>query len=198
VALPTLPADAVELGNADTLELEFRIGGSGKAGVSFKFAGGKSQTLTGVVKADAMRRTVTKDGKKVPEIVPMPDGLIEFGGSGLSLKYHTRPRLSRYTEAQQAGLASRWESLAGAAQSWVPLEVRADAGGVELWLAGRYGGRLLSESRLVEVSLSLGKGGEVRGERAFTRANTGRYLALDVRQIAQPGVMKDGTVSSGD
>ncbi len=195
LALPMLPADAVELGKADTLELEFRVGGSGKVGTSFKFADGKSQTLNGVVKADAMRRTVTKDGKKVPEMVPMPDGLIDFGGSGLKLQYHTRPRLSRYTEAQQAELAARWESLAGAAQSWVPLEVRVDAGGAELWLSGRYGGRLLSESRLVEVSFKFGEGGEVRGERAFTRADTGRYLALDVRRIAQPGAMKDGTVS---
>ena len=42
--------------------------------LAFKFADGKTQTLLGAVKADAWKRTVEKDGKKVPELVPMSDG----------------------------------------------------------------------------------------------------------------------------
>ena len=158
----------------------------------FKFADGKAQTLLGAVKADTLKRTVEKDGKKTPEMVPMADGWIEFTGAGLRFQYHSRPCLTRYTEAQQADLAKVWETLPAASQCWVPLEVRADAAGAELWMDGRYCGRMASESRLTEVSFKLEADGAVRGERTFTRADSGMFLPLDVRRIARPGVMKDG------
>ena len=68
----------VLLNDANTVQAEFRVGASGKIGIAFKFADGKTQTLLGVVKADEMKRTVEKDGKKVPVGTPMPDALIEF------------------------------------------------------------------------------------------------------------------------
>lgn len=192
---PAAESQAVALKDADTLEAEFRAGPAGKIGLAFRFADGKTQTLLGAVKDDALKRTVEKEGKKVPEMSPMPDGAIEFSGPGLKFQYHSRPYLARYTEAQQADLAKVWETLPAASQSWVPLEVRSDAAGAELWLDGRYCGRLASESRLTEVSFKLEPGGEVRGERAFTRTDHGKFLALDVRRIARPGVMQEASVS---
>ncbi len=194
-APPAAESQAVVLKDADTMEAEFRVGVAGKIGLMFKFADGKTQTLLGVVKEDVLKRTVEKDGKKVPEMSPMPDGAIEFSGPGLKFQYHSRPYLTRYTEAQQADLAKVWDALPAASQCWVPLEVRADAQGAELWLDGRYCGRWASESRLTEVSFQLEAGGEVRGGRAFTRADNGKFLALDVRRIARPGVMKEASVS---
>ena len=185
----------VALNGADTAEAEFRVGASGKIAVMFTFADGKVQTLLGVVKGDTQKRTVEKDGKKTPEMVPMADGLIEFTGAGLRFQYHSRPCLARYTEAQQADLAKVWDTLPAASQCWVPLEVRADAAGAELWLEGRYCGRVASESRLTEVSFKLEANGEVRGERSFTRANSDMFLPLDVRRIARPGVMKTASAS---
>ncbi len=188
-------SQAVVLKNADTMEAEFRLGAAGKIGLTFKFADGKTQTLVGVVKEDVLKRTVEKEGKKVAEMSPMPDGAIEFAGSGLRFQYHSRPCLARYTEAQQADLVKIWDALPAASQCWVPLEVRADAAGAELWMDGRYCGRMASESRLTEVIFQLEAGGEVRGERAFTHKDNGKFLALDVRRIARPGVMQEATVS---
>lgn len=185
----------VALNGADTADAEFRVGESGKIAVMFKFADGKAQTLLGAVKADTQKRTVEKDGRKTPEMAPMADGLIEFSGAGLRFKYHSRPCLARYTEAQQADLAKVWDMLPAASQSWVPLEVRADAAGAELWLEGRYCGRIASQSRLVEVSFQLEADGAVRGERSFTRETPGLFLPLDVKRIARPGVMKAASVS---
>src|SRR5690349_12277015 len=112
VLLPALAhAQTLVLKDADTAEAEFRVGKSGKVAVSLKFADGKTQTLLGTVKADTLKRTVEKDGKKTPETVPMPDGWIEFTGAGLRFEYHSRPFLRRYTEAQQAELAKAWEKL---------------------------------------------------------------------------------------
>ena len=165
-----LQAQTLTLKNADTVEAEFRVGGTGKIAVLFQFADGKPQTLLGTVKADTLKRTVVNDGKKTPELLPMADGLIEFVGAGLRFQYHSRPYLKRYTEVQQADLAKVWQTLPAASQSWVPLEIRADAAGAELWMDGRYCGRLASKSRLTEVSFKLEAGGAVRSERLFTRA----------------------------
>lgn len=186
---------AVALNGTDTAEAEFRVGESGKIALTFTFADGKTQTLLGAVKADTQKRTVEKDGKKIPETVPMADGLIEFTGAGLRFQYHSRPCLARYTETQQADLAKVWDSLPAASSCWVPLEVRADAAGAQLWLEGRYSGRVASESRLTEVSFILDADGAVRSERTFTRADSGMFLPLDVRRIARPGVMQECRVS---
>ncbi len=198
-ALSLLPsllnAQDLTLNGADTAEAEFRVGATGKIALMFKFADGKVQSMLGVVKADTQKRIVEKDGKKTPEMVPMADGWIEFSSAGVKFQYHSRPYLKRYTEAQQADLAKVWETLPAASQCWVPLEVRGDAAGAELWLDGRYCGRLASESRLAEVSFKLAADGAVRNQRTFTRAGSGIYLPLDVRRIARPGVMMEGSVS---
>lgn len=185
----------LSLNEADTAEADFRVGASGKIAVLFMFADGKTQTLLGSVKADALKRTVEKDGIKTPEMVPMADGWIEFTGAGLRFQYHSRPYLKRYTEAQQADLAKAWEMLPAASQCWVPLELRADAAGAALWMNGRFCGRVSSESRLSAVSFKLEADGAVRNERMFTRADSGMFLPLDVRRIARPGVMKGARVS---
>jgi hypothetical protein len=190
-----LPAQTLTLNDADTVEAEFRVGSTGKIAVVLKFADGKAQTLLGFVKADTLKRTVEKDGKKTPEMLPLTDGWIEFTGAGLRFQYHSRPYLKRYTEPQQADLAKVWETLPAASQCWVPLEIRADAAGAELWMDGRYCGRVASTSRLTDVSFKLEADGAVRSERMFRRADSGMFLPLDVRRIARPGVMKESSLS---
>lgn len=160
------------LGEANTLMAEFQVGPAGKIGLLLKFATGQTNTLRGTVKPDVMTRTVDKDGRKVPEQVPLPDGFIEFQGPGLKFNLHSRPCLARYTEAQRAGLAQVWETLPAASQHGVPLEVRADGAGAELWLEGRYCGRVANPSRLVEMSQQLEAGGAGRA-RAPARRTVG-------------------------
>ena len=121
VAKPGNPR-VVALNGADTAEAELRVGATEKITVMFKFADGKDQTLLGAVKADTWKRTVEKDGKRMSETVPMADGWVEFTGAGLRFQYHSRPRLARYTETQQADLAKLWDTLPAASQCWVPLE----------------------------------------------------------------------------
>ena len=188
-------AHAVALNGANAAEMQFRVGASGKVALMFKFADDNTQTLHGAVKPDTWNRMVEKDGKKTPEVLPMADGAIEFAGAGLRFQYHSRPYLKRYTETQQAELAKVWDTFPAASQCWVPLEVRADAAGAELWLDGRYSGRIASQSRLAEVSFMLEAGGDVRGARSFTRADEGMFLPLDVKHVARPGVMKGATLS---
>ena len=83
------------LNDANTVQAEFRVGAGGKIGIGLKFADGKTQTLLGVVKADVMKRTVEKDGKKVPVGTPMPEAFIEFRGAGLTLQNHVDRKSTR-------------------------------------------------------------------------------------------------------
>lgn len=185
----------VSLAGANTVQAEFRVGAAGKIGIGCKFADGKTQNLLGVVKSDEMKRTVEKDGKKVPVGMPMPDALIEFRGPGLVFQNHVRPNLVRYTEPQREDLAKKWDALPAASEHWTALEVRVVDGGVELWLEGRFCGRLPGESKLVELSFQLAQGGAVRSEQKSTRPATGPFLPLDVQHIARPGALKEASVS---
>lgn len=185
----------VLLNDANAVQAEFRVGAGGKIGIEFKFADGQAQSLLGVVKADVWNRTLEKEGKKVPVGTPMPDAFIEFRGAGLTFQQHVRPNLVRYTEAQREDLARTWEALPAATQHWTALEVRALDAGAELWLEGRFCGRLVSDGKLVEVSFQLAEGGAVRGLQSLVRPNAGLFLPLDVRHIARPGAMRDASVS---
>ena len=97
-----LQAQTLTLKDADTVEAEFRVGGTGKIAVMFKFADGKAQTLLGAVKADTLKRTVEKDGKKTPEMLPMADGWIEFIGRGLEVSI-SQPPVSQTLHGGSAG-----------------------------------------------------------------------------------------------
>lgn len=182
------------LGKSNAMEVEFQVGPAGKVGLLFKFAGGKSQALTGMVKDDQFSRMVTKDGKKTLEKESMPDGYIEFQGAGLKYRLHSRPYLTRYTEAQGVALAKSWETLQPASKCWVHLEVRSDSAGAEVWMQGRYCGRIIGEGKLLEVGLMMESGGAVRGAKSFT-FEPDSFLSLDVKHIAQPGVMDKATIS---
>ena len=181
--------------DANTVQAEFRVGSSGKIALGLKFADGKAQWIHGKVKPEQQQRSILKDGKWVLETTLAPDALIEFQGAGLRFENHIRPCLKRYTDAQQTELLKTWDSLPSPAQSWVQSEVRADDAGAELWMEGRFCGRVAGEGRLTEVSFKLEEGGAVRGAKTFARADTGLFLPLDVRHIARPGVMKDAAVS---
>jgi hypothetical protein len=185
----------VLLNDANTVQAEFRVGAGGKIGVGFKFADGKTQTLLGVVKADEMKRMVEKEGKKVQVGRPMPDAFIEFRGAGLTFQNHVRPNLVRYTEAQREDLVKTWDAMPSARQHWTALEVRALDAGAELWMEGRFCGRLVNESKLVEVRFQLAEGSAVRAQWKSVRPDTGLFLPLNVKHIARPGAMKDATIS---
>ena len=182
---------SLALNDADTAQAEFQIGAAGKIGVAFKFADGTVQTLPGLVKADEMKRII----EKVPVGTPMPDAFIEFKGAGLLFRNHVRPNLARYTEAQREELVKTWDAMPPASQHWTRLEVRALSAGAEIWVEGKFCGRLVSGSKLTEVNFKTEDGGAVRGARTFTRSNTRMFLPLDVKDIARPGAMKDAAVS---
>ena len=190
----------IALGDANTVQAEFHTGASGKIAFGLKFADGKAQWILGVVKPEKLLRSVLKDGKRTPETTLAPDALIEFQGAGLRVENHIRPCLARYTEAQQTDLLARWDAMPSPSQSWVLLEVRADGAGAELWMEGRYCGRVAGEGRLAEVSFKLEEGGAVRGAKTFVRSDTGLFFTA--RRAAHRAAWRDegcdGLAEAGD
>jgi hypothetical protein len=143
ITMSSLCADAqgptaIPLNNANTLTAEFSVGAFKKISIAFKFADGKAPVLEGVVLGDVLQRQGEKDGKKVPESIPMNDAIVEFKGAGLSFRWHSRPCLARYTEVQRAALATVWDTRPAASQRFVSCEVRTGEHGAELWMEGRY------------------------------------------------------------
>ncbi len=197
-ALPGLASaatPAVLSGDTDTIRAELQVGASGKTALAFKFTDGKTQEIAGLVKPDQMQRTVDKDGKKVQMATQMPDAFIEFKGVGLVFGNHVRPNLVRYTEKQREDLVGQWDAMPSATQHWMQVEVRALSAGAELWMEGRYCGRITSESKLTEVIFKTDDNSAVRNTTVTKRADAGLFLPLDVKHIARPGVMKDAVVS---
>lgn len=183
------------LAPGDAMQARVKIGAAGKLVWTFKFADGKTQVLTGILKSDTWQKPADKLTKQVPAPETLPDAAIDYKGAGLSFAEHIRPRMSRYTETQREDLAKKWTTFTAASESWVPVEVRAQNSGGELWLEGRYCGRISSESALVEVALTLETGGGLRGARVVKTAQEAVFLTLDVQHIARDGGMTAAKVS---
>jgi hypothetical protein len=63
------------------------------------------------VEPDRFRKQVKVDGKTTSRDEALPDAVVSF--SGLA-RYHSRPRLERYTAKQQEDMVKRWETLPAA------------------------------------------------------------------------------------
>lgn len=183
------------LSPAKVFRAEIQLGAQGKASCTFKFADGKTQTLNGVTMAAEWRKPADKVTKKIPPAESLPDAAVAFTGGGLTFTLHTRPYLTRYTPAQRESLAKQWDTFPAASLRWISIELRPDTDGCDLWLEGRYCGRIKGGSQPVETAFTLQPGGHLRAPTFADRLPTGRFLPLDVGFIARPGVMQAGTVS---
>jgi hypothetical protein len=115
-----------------------------------------------------------------------------------SLNYHSRPNLrSRYTPDRELHIASTWEMFPAASQRFVQFELRPDELGQQVWIDGRYAGRFDNASKLTSLSFVLPAKGAIKDEVIATKPFSGKYLALDVSKIANPGAMADVKISVG-
>ncbi len=184
----TIPADA------DTASLAFSVGQAPTARLSLHHEDGTSTTITPVIRADTMTTSLERDGKLVREKLSLPDAMIDF--QGLKLTYHSRPYARRYTDEQAASLQRNWERFPAASQRIIHWEFRLDGEGAQLWLDGRYGGRLESPSRLREVVVQLPSNSSAGESRVWKRVDAeSAYLPLDVAFVAKPGALTDARVS---
>ena len=207
VQSPTSPSSAqvqrMDLGENDTIRAEVRMGTAQRYSVQFEFADGRRDVLQAKLQADRRVLPQEKGAPKAPgaprQTESLADAFIAFSGMGLQFSNHVRPRLQRYTEDQMTQLAKVWETLPSASEHWMRLEVRGEAVGGELWMDGKYCGRLPAAGGVKAVVFQLDPGAEVRRVESLRRANHGRFLPLDAAHIGRPGAMQGAslTLSAG-
>ena len=139
-----------------------------------------------------VRTRIRRDGKHVWTQRTMPDAAIRVTPL---VTWYSRPRLQRYTTAQQAELIGRWETLPAASTRFLVFEARQVDGGVAFYLAGQYVGRRDGAGKLRSVTFVWAPGGAARDGRSLARPRDERYLPLETRFVARPGVMKAASVS---
>ena len=209
----TIPAAATQV------LLAFRVGSyPGAAALKLVYADGTDKLIEIKTFAAQYSKSVwrqvgelDRDGKLVTvgkvqkENVPLPDAGLVFrerqqkaGTPVWSLTYNTRPLLQyRYEPDRELAIASNWESFPAGSQKVITLELRLDAAGAQVWLDGRYAGRFDSAAKLASFALTLPAGGAIVGEAMPDAAPDRKHLALDVRQIANPGVLATAKVNVG-
>jgi hypothetical protein len=185
-------AVAVAAGD-NALRATFQIGDAAQgATLTVRLDDGRTHVFGARVEAERIRKQVTADGQSVTKELTLPDAAINF--SGLA-RYHSRPRLGRYTNEQQDDLIARWEDLPAASQRFIRFEARLDPAGVAFYLDGQYVGRRDGTGQLQSLEISLPPAGQVREACSFRHDQDPRFLPLDTRWIARPGVMQQARVS---
>lgn len=205
--------------NATSAAVSFRVGTyPGALIIKIGYADGSERlidvkTFTSRADKPVLRQVneLDKDGKlvsvakTVKENVNLPDAGLSFrerpqkgAKTSWGLTYHTRPRLQyRYEPNRQLQIIANWESFPAASQKFIRFELRPDDTGAQMWIDGRYAGRLDRTPKIQSLSLLLPAGGALK-EMAISSAPFSRqFLALDVRQIANPGAMADAELSFG-
>ncbi len=178
----------------DTLSAELQIGDAERwATITVRFDDGKSHVFRGRVEPERIRRKATENGAAVWKEEILPEAAVNFSGL---VRYHSRPRLGRYTSEQQDDLIARWSQLPAASKRFITFEVRQDREGVTIYLDGQYAGRRDAAGRLQSLEISLPEAGQVRRARSFRGYHdAGAFLPLDVKWIARPGAMQNAAVS---
>lgn len=173
-----------------SLSVAFKTGDRAAAQVQILKADGARKVLTLQNQTDRLTTKARRDGQTVSESVELPDAKIRFAPY---VTRHVRPRLQRYTDEQQQALAARWESLPSASQHRFTLELRQCGEAFALYLDGQYIGR--EPGAFQALTFKLSAAGEVYAAEAFSRAEDVRYLPLEMRWIARPGIFSNAVAT---
>ena len=185
---------SVPLGEGhDTIAAGIRLGSEeGRVLIAVKLDDGKKHVFRARVEPDSLRTRAVVGGKSVWKQQKLPDAVIGLAGL---VRYHSRPRLGRYTTKQQEGLIKRWAALPAASQRLVTFEARQDAPGVALYLDGHYVGRRDAPGRMASLELTRSDEAQVRDVRSYASYRHEKHLPLSLRPIARPGAMRASAVS---
>lgn len=184
----------------DAIRFEAVPGNRPGTQISVEFSSGAKKVLGLNVQSQEGKRRLPpapeapKNAKAAYEPVKMEEAYV--GISGLNLKIFSRPNLLRYTDEQQSELIKQWAILPPASQTPIRFDFRNQASGVELWLNGSYAGAFPGEGGLRQIRLLLSSGALVRDQGSYRLPIVAEpFRALDIRQIAKPGAMRDAKVS---
>lgn len=178
------------VGDLPSLWITFRTGDLAPTEIHIVKADGTRQTLSLKNVTDSFTSNKKTDGKTVSETMTLPDAAIRFDPFVVQ---HVRPYLRRYTDAQQQELADRWEQLPAASQHVFSLELRQTGESFEYYLDGNYIGRTVGTFEALIFNLS--PAGDVLTAQAGTPLGDDRFLPIDMRWMARPGIFSNAVTS---
>ena len=192
----------------NTARATVRIGQPGEMRILLNWADGSSMTLSASTAGTRWMKPVIKDvvtqkdgkpvleRKQITESVALPDAALNFreirekaARDDWRMTCNVRPWIDGYLEEDRIDVAARWETFEAASRHFFTFEVRRDGRGIEYWIDGRYCGRRDNESALASLTFILPAEGAIKGAAVARVDREGAYLPLDIRPIANPGVM---------
>ena len=124
--------------------------------------------------------------KQVPETVLLPDASIKFSGLDAGLRdevdYFVRPQISQMDPEVQLAYRRDWADIPGASERFLNYEFRlSDPGNVEVWIGGRYCGRICLANPLTKISFEMPPDAAIRDVAVAARKARSRFLPLDLK-----------------
>ena len=171
---------------APALRVTFRTGDTRPAEVSVRMADGAERKMVLHNRAESL----TVKRPEGEQALVLPDAMIRFDPL---VTRHVRPHLRRYTDAQQQALADRWDTLTPASRHVFTFELRQVGDAVERYLDGHYIGR--ETGVFASLAFRLSAAGEVLSAQAGTAPGNARFLPLEMRWIARPGIFSNAVPS---
>ncbi len=192
-----VPADA------GTVSASVRIGWL-KGGVAIRLVdqAGVEKVITGKVMPLRFTRMVAQSiyeqddktgqfadkpvSKQVPGSVLLPDASIKFSGLDAGLRdeidYFVRPQISQMDPDAQPAYMRDWAQIPGASERFVKYEFRlTDPANVEVWIGGRYCGRIGLANPLNKISFEMPPNTAIRDIAVAVRKEPSRFLLLDLK-----------------
>ncbi|MBT3380565.1 MAG: hypothetical protein HN742_10435 [Lentisphaerae bacterium] len=111
---------------------------------------------------------------------------LKDAGLELSLgrvRYYVRPNLARYGKKVRERYLAKWDELPPATAHRFPVTFRMAPGEVQLWMDGRYAGRILHPARLQQIAFEVPAGSAVGETRFAPPRHAPRYLPLDISRL---------------
>ncbi len=136
-------------------------------------------------------RKIMENGKGTTVSVVLSNAVVEC--QPLRINLFVRPNLDIYPPAMKEEWIKKWDTLPPASGYEFPLALRSATNGVEVWIDGRYAGRIDRNSPLKSAVF------KVSATASLTNVNqrvcpASRYLPLDISRMNRPGLMKGAIV----
>lgn len=194
--IPPAPGEVRVAVPAEGVELSAWLrAGTNPAGVAvtLSWSDGSNTLLRFQAASTRTTRPVPGGKKNATEPVVLSNACVEMSPS--RLKFHVRPNPDGYPADTRNALIAKWDTYPPASERLFPFSVRPDGQGAQLWLDGRYAGRIDKAALLTGAVFRAAADAEVRDAGVRPWSGAGRYLRLDMARLARPGAMKEAACS---
>ena len=120
----------------------------------------------------------------------MTIGLTMPGKVARRMPYFLKPSLNFYTMPERTAVAARYPEFPSALTHAFTVRIENSGTGIDLWLDGRYLGRMAPSTNAAAGSVTLARGNELLNAFETPALRADNYLPLDLAPYARPGTYR--------